>query len=586
MALVACQSCGRKTPEGAFCEKCGAPMAGGVNPAAAPPQPAAGVADPGSLPSPVVGVVDPGSDRPQRGRLQRSDFSDATHAEPVAGVGDPGAHPASAPRIITIADDGVSVTPVAGVVDPGRSGLDEAGYRRGSAAGVADPGANRPQRGRLQSSDFSDASYSPSDPCAGDCEAVRVELDKLAFCLSDSPGIMRLRVTSLADGLSNLRLGVTFSNGAASSHPQSWKLPHPGQSREFSLSLPPLAPGPYVAELSLAFLRGGVSSRYEANNVEVFVYDKQAGTQRIAESLVVNINNDIKMGHACDLRLSQDAADAVGRLVSNGRIHGLQELLDLLKTGSRAYVPLALYDSGASLPPPPKEAVAQRLTLRSDEGLLHLIAGATITFGKDRRANTVCTRLFEPDGSAVEARNGYVSRRHFTLEIEGFRCVLHDGVAAGDGQFRPSGHGVYWNGSRVQGRMAIPVSGFPAKARITLAGPSGANVVSLDVQARPYNRDECRNCEGRSDHLCHRGEVPCVLLSRPEIRERYLLTWACADLGGLVAACRGVTVGRERGAFSWRSSTGAGWLVPGMSLGGGVRVESFKQHGVKRPEEP
>lgn len=531
MPNVTCKFCGRQTPEGAFCEKCG----GALDGSSPPPAPEKAHVPPSTQDAPPPQPLPP---------IAPADDPPAGSAVVIERAGRQ--VPREAPRIIQIGGAGPETAPAA----------------RHSTVPAA-----------------------PSPVVGDECPFFAAERDTLCFWVTGKPGFLRVRLAARAEGLSDLKLQLVVNDAAAhSSRVEVWKHPNLGASRTFPLVVPPLAAGAYPAKVAFSFMHEGVCWSFEANP-ELFVYDDGVKASTVAEQIVFNITNTINQGHAGDVRLSQNAADLVGQFARNGNGHGLNDLLDLLKTNVSAYarIPVYLVDKIAaapSLPPPPPAARADRLTLRIGGQLLHLLAGTEVTFGKDRKANRVCTRLFDHGGQAQERQNGYISRRHLTVRLEGADCVLQDGGAS-----RPSMHGVFWQGARINGERRIAASALPDRAELRLAGAAGEHTVGMRTRALPFSRMECRKCSGRPEALCAGGDVPCLLLSREDVPERYLVLWACADLGALFPEGRGVTLCHERGAFSWRSASGAGWLEPGKHLAPGVRVEAFQQHGIKRPEE-
>jgi len=537
MARIVCQSCGGKTEAGMFCEKCGAALAV-PTPAAAP------------LTSPDTAV--------------------SPSAAPVSGVDAWSAADTAAPaeRVIIHAPD----------LRPTRI------IQLGGEPASAPSAASTPVQ--------TTASFPAVQPIYAavdddDCPWLRVEVDTLTFCVAGTPGLLRLRLTALTPGIQDLHVGLSLRGPVGSAvRDVVWPRPRQGLSREMSLTIPPLRPGAYPAEIDVRMQRDGESCRFEAT-IEAYVYPADCPASRIAESIVVNITNDIKVGHASDVRLSQDAAEAMGRFVSNGRTHGVGELLNLLKTDQRAFRREKLYEGdclpGSGGKDVPDAARTDQVTLRAGDRLIHLLAGRQITLGKNR-GNRIITRLFESDGSATAERNGRISKFHCLMEYREGTCWIHDGAPGEDGKLRPSTCGVFWQGHQVRGNESFDAERFPSSASLWLAGEGDAWSFGFTVQGCFFDAARCALCGGREGHACRHGRMPAVVLRRcDEVPEIFVLLWSCFDLGQVVPGLRGVTLCHDHGAFAWRSEIGSGWLVPGGTLAAGgaaVPVQAFAQYGL------
>ena len=130
MARVICQACGGRTEEGGFCEKCGAPLADGADGLAA------GVdADPLDKGSTITAVPAPAAPRAVGGEAP------------------------AAPRVFVYAQDKPSAT--------------AARVQAACPVPTAEP------ESAVFSEDFDD------------CPLLRVDRDSLAFCVSQTSGVMR-----------------------------------------------------------------------------------------------------------------------------------------------------------------------------------------------------------------------------------------------------------------------------------------------------------------------------------------------------------------------------------------------------------
>ncbi|NLE66351.1 MAG: FHA domain-containing protein, partial [Lentisphaerae bacterium] len=231
---------------------------------------------------------------------------------------------------------------------------------------------------------------------------------------------------------------------------------------------------------------------------------------------------------------------------------------------------------------PPEEALADRLTLDVGGKLLHLIAGARVTFGR-HRANRVVTRIFDPGKPVMATSSLHISKHHCTVEADGETCVIRDGAADASGVFKQSGGGVFWNGSAVDGSVRIPVDLLPRQAALGFAGQVSDPCFSFSVSACRPDSARCARCEDRDAVLCRRGRVPALALRRSDhVPETFVLLWSCLDLGQVAPVLQGLTVCHERGGFSWRSGGEAGWLKPGryQVVGAEICVKTFQQYGL------
>ena len=526
MARVRCQACGGRTEEGAFCDKCGASPV--LDPAAAQPSQVASNGYP-AQPRPA----DSG-DTVDETPTSQSVFIKSLREEP--------------PRTVVISS---------GAPPSSQPAFDGSGPRRLDLA--ADDG------------DFDD------------CPWLHVERDTMAFCVAGTNGLLRLRLLAKEEGVQDVRVDLYLpcATGAAVQPVELYR-PKVNKAREYSLTIPPLKEGPYAAQLILQFTKDGVVRKY-ASPVELHVYPTGSSAKQIAGSIVFNITNDIKMGHASDFRQSLDAASLLGKIADNGQVHGVSELLDLLKTDLRAYKRLSFDEMmGGGNRRPPAEALADRLTLHVGGRWLHLIADRRVTLGRNR-TNRITTRLFDRAGSVSSDRSALISKFHCILELDGSECVIYDGAPDECGLRKPSAGGVSWQGKRVKDSVRFPVGAFPQAATLGLAGDAAAPVLGLTARGYVFDSSRCATCESRNSGSCNRGRNPAVVLSRTDdVQECYVLLWACLDVGRVFPECAGLVVCYEQGAFSWRSGGAAGWLTPGRfaSAGAELSVLPFAQFGL------
>lgn len=421
----------------------------------------------------------------------------------------------------------------------------------------------------------------PGSSFFDDCPWLWVERDRMIFCVEKANGVLRLKLSAHAEGLEEVRVNLRFQGGGASATP--WLKPKFGQAKEVKLNIPPLPPGAHPAELRLQFHKDNQILKFETT-MELYVYPSDSSAGKIAESIVFNITNDIKTGHASDVHLSQDAASAFEKFTKNGQAHALTDLLNLMNSEMRAYRREELYEAGCEIKPsaptpPPQEALAQRLTLVVGGRLLHLIASRRVTLGKNRD-NHIVTRLFNQQGVADAQRCERISKFHCTLELEGTTCVLQDGARDDCGRAKPSTWGVSWQGKAVQGSLRIPVETLPTRGQLGLVNNAGHSDFELTVCPQAFDFTQCSSCQQQARHGCSNGRTPALLLRRTDqVPEHYLLAWACFDLGTVFPECAGRVVCYEQGAFSLRATGTFDWLVPGRHLGR-IEVRPFTQYGL------
>lgn len=421
-----------------------------------------------------------------------------------------------------------------------------------------------------------------------DCPWVHVERDTMAFCVSSANGLLRLKVSAHAEGVEDLQISLSMpSMGGAVSKSTNWFKPKNGQSREMPFDLPPLKPGAHTADVHVQFVLNQRIQKFE-RNVELYVYDaseKSAG--QIAESIVINITNDIKTGHASDVRLSQDAADVFKKFANNVQGSSLTDLLNLMRLPQRAYHREELYEAGSQachvqLPPPPVEAMMKRITLRVRGQMVHLIADRLVTLGKNRE-NTIVTRVFDSSGNASAQKCERISKFHCTIQQEASDFVIYDGAMDDTRKMKPSSWGVVWQGRPVKGHVSTPLESLSQPSVLGFVGTGREYDFSLSVCGQFMNSAKCLSCEKPATPQCLKGRVPSILVRRnDDIPESYILLWSCLDLGHVLPACKDVIICHEQGGFSWKSGMSSGWLVPGNSLSvmPSIEIRTFSQYGL------
>jgi hypothetical protein len=526
MAQVTCQACGKITKEGAFCSKCGTEL-------------------PAAASSPVSA-------------------EESLYEMPAAGPAD-------------AVDGQVTLVGIArpALEQPLQTGVTGSGVQPTPRTATA---AIPPQ-----ASAHATTVYSVS---FDDCPWVWVERDTMAFCVSGANGLLRLRVSAHMEGIEDLRVSLSLRGMHGEARQSCWSKPKPEQVREIKLDVPPLPPGAHTADIRLQFTKNQQVLKYEANT-ELYVYPVESSAKQIAESIVVNITNDIKTGHASDVHLSQDAAEAISKFTHNGNAYSLTELLNLMKSDQRAYRREEFYEAGCENLPsaptqPPEEALVKRLTLCVGGRLVHLLADRRVTLGKNR-ANGIVTRLFGPGGETSDKRCERISRFHCTLELDGRDCVIHDGALDEKGRMKASSWGVFWQGKSVAGSLRVSAESFPLRAALGLAGTADAYDFGLTAHGYHFDQRKCVACEDSAVRPCLKGNIPAVLLRRTDdVPECYVLLWSCFDLGHVFPVCEGLTVCHEQGAFSWRSAGAFGWMTPGRyaSAGTEIAVRAFAQVGL------
>jgi len=144
---------------------------------------------------------------------------------------------------------------------------------------------------------------------------------------------------------------------------------------------------------------------------------------------------------------------------------------------------------------PSNAACVGKLTLKTDGRLLHLLSGDQISLGKNRQ-NDAVTRLFE-NGNATAALNSKISRHHCVIERHGKKCYVVDrGDYPGEGS-RPSAHGVFLDGKRIPASGRRELAAKKSSCKLTLAGSDAdrPGVFGIDLKFHKAETLIMRRCD-------------------------------------------------------------------------------------------
>ena len=420
------------------------------------------------------------------------------------------------------------------------------------------------------------------------CAYINVEHDQSRVFVVGQTMNFRFSLTPLMEGLSDVFIAVEFEGRGQKVEVRrlGW-VPLQGERRELkNLNFAAPEAGSMGFSFYFGFTLDGIEHVLEADG-EHKVWPSHARATDVVRNLEINIQNS---GHATDINLSgikeqlspdEKLEDVIDRL------HRMPPMWSGLRLyGSNWRPPRARRrDDSSKLFPVPLEGFApfaarvEKLTLRTDGRIVHLLSGDTLRLGKNRQ-NDIVTRMFEA-GKTPAALNSKISRHHCIIERQGKHCYIVDrGDYPGEGS-RSSVYGVFVDGDRVppRGRRELETK---SNCRITLAGSEmdSPGIFSLELEpwrCDPSMRRSCRrDCEARK-----LGSL--VLRRRDCVPETYIAVWECFSLGEADPDFDGIVVWREVHGYGYATANTEGWLEPGMVIQtpqGEVRVEEWNQHGL------
>ncbi len=419
--------------------------------------------------------------------------------------------------------------------------------------------------------EFCDRCGSPLAAQAGDCP-VRLEIDSLCFLIERGSGILRFRIGPAiqAQGfLSDVTLSLCFQ-GSGRQYSKNWQIL--AAMREYNVQIDAGIAGVHALDIILSFVLNGVAYSFDGNVSFFVARSEEVG--KCAENIVFNIRNDIQCGHAADVRLSQDAADAIQDLsLRHSGESSFEELRRVVDGEARAYrlVPLELTSMPQAQCAAAQTAPAYSgdLTLEIAGTLIHLIPKEEITIGR-HRDNTIVLQEKCQTTAEEHAASSRISRHHCIICGAGSSVILKDASSCG----------TFWNGTRISGEACILDAAHNSGVITPATGCESSFSLSVAYYS-PMAAGLCPVCQVPSRDWCGTGIRPCVVIQQKnDYPEVFVALWSCFDFGVVIPALAGFIVARsDAGGFFWSTgNVGSGVLEPGMefqSAAGLIRVTEY-----------
>lgn len=396
-----------------------------------------------------------------------------------------------------------------------------------------------------------------------------LEVDALCVLFEDIPGFVRFRFTPPAE-VENFQ--VVLKNGKKEACSRT--VPVMRETRELSVNIQGQDAGAFVWYVTAQYESERRRCRLEGEIQIVVVRPREA--QKAADSLAVNITNNIQNGNASDVRVSQKALDELAGLAKAE--NPSDELRRIVQQTNRVWLRVVTdSDAVPALPPVPFAAVADSMRLDLGTRGVSFFASRTVTFGRARDRNDIWLR--PPKGfDAPPEIYGRISRKHCFFEHRGDRVAICDGHMDEARVVHPSTCGTFCDDVRICEPRELSAG---ESVTLSFGGRTGVGAVSLSARACPPCR-ACASCPHADRRWCGDGRRPSLVMSRRDgVPETFVAMWSCFPLGEVDPSFEGVVVFRKDGAFAWRRGRRCGWLVPGESLqteAGIVRItETGKQ---------
>ena len=190
----------------------------------------------------------------------------------------------------------------------------------------------------------------PGVRTAGSCRAEEgtvLCVDRLSILFEGCPGIVRFRVDTDRLGADARNLRFSFE-----SQLNGYKVPpiHPrgrkGTFQEFSVTFPDQKAGAFVWYVTAEYESGGSVRTFEG---EVQLVVMRPGEAR---QVAVNIMTTITAGHATDVNLNQNAAQALEKILQS-KEDPFEALRRLIQSNERVWVGVELFEADKPSTPPP-----------------------------------------------------------------------------------------------------------------------------------------------------------------------------------------------------------------------------------------
>ncbi|MBQ9430722.1 MAG: FHA domain-containing protein [Kiritimatiellae bacterium] len=366
-----------------------------------------------------------------------------------------------------------------------------------------------------------------SQPFAGTRPDLEVEFDSLCFLVEGCPGMLRFRLTPRnvsGAGFDEICLVLAKQDSAGQVHSRT--ISRLTRVREILIQLPEQSAGVHVFSLELDCRVGNTRYQFETETSVMSIRPNEA--KQCAESIVMNITNNISNGNASDIRLSQNASRDLERLAESR--DPLSELRKLVNGYSRAYQKLEVFEIGQSVTTPPENAARETAAIEFFGRQITLFVKSEVTFGRKSECD-ISLRPLAGVSQEIVDRYRRISRHHCRFEFSDRGVTVRD----------ESTGGTFWNGQRINGTLTLPKS---VQGTFSF-GRCGVDAVTLAVKS--FNN--------------------AFILSRTDGKpDKFVIFKGALDMGCVDTALAGISVSLTRGALEWCKDVRRGWFIPGALL--------------------
>lgn len=390
------------------------------------------------------------------------------------------------------------------------------------------------------------------------------------------------RVTPKFDDLSELCIEIRRSGHLAERYEPEWDLV---KNHEMHIPIAFCAPagihGIEVFDIYIGYKIGNDQYWYLAKRKhKIFRTQDKAGS--VIKEINIQFSNALTQGHAGDARINQQIGldkviqpDDPAKDFEHIDLPPRWEPLLLSKCHYKPAKSAANFHAVVQIPPPP-EALCKRLTLRSSNLCLHLLADTEIQLGRNRR----CDIVTRHPGNQHEV-NRKISRYHCRIEMHNNHCVLIDkGWDSEKKTFRHSTSGTFIDNSRLSGEKShemVPDAHAGVSLGDSLA--NDPNIFAMDAHLWTCGRMETGmiSCQGK--YAPH--DLACLTLHRRgDNAELFVLLWKCFSLSKFDSHFCNTCICRRDNAFLVQSNNRCEWLLAGTTLhlaNNIVKVEEYNQ---------
>ncbi len=362
-------------------------------------------------------------------------------------------------------------------------------------------------------------------------------------------------------------------------------------SREVSLFFEPRRAGVGLpATVFLTYTKGDEQKRFEAD-IRWSCFPPDEPSASVIENMTL-VFRDIEARGAADMNIRLLENFGATHPDSTAKQLRQLDLMPVWKTLRlvRAEPTVCIF---RRMPPPPPEAVTDRLTLRQGDLRVHLLCGEELTLGKNWR-NDIATHVFTPQGAVDEELTSRISRSHARLRRSRGGCrVVDGGYDPQSGRERGSAYGTYCDGrllGKLQGTQLR--AGSHASFGLARCSDDGSPCLGLDAYVWCCDPVRRRGC-GLPLDGCREDGPACLVLKRTDglrADEVFVVVWRCCPLVLVDDAFGDMTVWRQdrHGAFGATLGTSHFWLTRGVPVSAGkqeITVGDMEQAGLERYAE-